>query len=391
MIPFEEAQRFVMEAAVQLGKETVPLETAYGRVLCEDIYSDVDMPPFDKSARDGYAIRSEDLDKRLKIIETIPAGRFPGKVVGECECAKIMTGSVVPHGADRVVMIEHTEMKDNAVIVTERESERNICYKAEDVRAGDVVLKNGTVVAVPEVAVLAAVGCALVPVSRRPVVGIVATGSELVEPSQKPSGAEIRNSNSYQLCSQAERAGCEPVYLGIAEDSPEAIGRVIDRNFSRVDVFLVSGGVSMGEFDYVPRVLEEKGFELLFEKVAVKPGKPTVFGKIDSKYVFGIPGNPVSTFVIFELFVKPFCYRLMGCDYSPVTVTAKLAETIKRKKAERLEFIPVSMSPDGEVGPVDYHGSAHIHAYTAANGFISIEVGEKEIEAGKYVKVTLIR
>ena len=390
MIKFDEALNIVMTSAITLEEESVPLQEACGRVLYRDVSSDIDIPPFDKSAMDGYSCRLDDLDKPLKVIETIPAGYTPQKTVGEGECSKIMTGGIVPEGADCVVMIEHTEIKDDLVIVNKKSSDRNICYKAEDIHKGDRVLQKGTLVTPAEVAVLASVGCDSVAVSRKPVLGIIATGNELVEPSQEPKSAQIRNSNSYQLYSQIEQAGCKPVYLGIIEDSPEAIGAAIDQNISNVDIFLLSGGVSMGEFDYVPGVLQEKGFMLLFQKVAIKPGKPTVFGKKENKFVFGMPGNPVSTFIIFEMLVKPFCYKLMGANYSYKMVKAKLAETIKRKKSERLSFIPVVVNKNGEIGLVKYHGSAHIHSLTKANGILSIPVSVNEIKAGESVSVIFI-
>jgi molybdopterin molybdotransferase len=391
MISFEEAHRIIMESAVELGTETVPLLESYGRVLGRDVASDIDMPPFDKSAMDGYACRSADIDRPLEIVETIPAGYSPQRTVGPGECAKIMTGGVVPDGADRVVMVEHTEIRNGRVIVTKNTGALNICYRAEDVQAGDIVLRKGTLISPGEVAVLAAVGRVDVPVSRRPVIGIVATGSELVDPAAKPSLAEIRDSNTAQLYSQVELAGCEPVVLGIVADDREAIGRLIEREIERIDIFLVSGGVSVGDYDYVPEVLEEKGFELLFQKVAIKPGRPTVFGRRGRSFVFGLPGNPVSTFVVFELLVRPFCYRLMGCSCSGLTVTAQLAGTVKRRKSSRLAHFPVQLDADGKVRPVEYHGSAHIHAYAMADGFISMPVGVSEIAEGSHVRVTLTR
>lgn len=390
MIPFEESLNIVLDSAIILEEESVPLQEACGRILYKDVCSDIDMPPFNKSAMDGFACREADLDKTLTIIETIPAGYTPRKKVDEGECSKIMTGSIVPEGADTVVMIEHTESNDGLVIVNKKSGNRNICYRAEDIQKGDTVLRKGTRITSAEIAVLASVGCDPVPVSRKPVLGIIATGSELVEPLQKPQSAQIRNSNSYQLYSQIEQAGCKPVYFGIIADSPDAIGATIDQNISNIDMFILSGGVSMGEFDYVPGVLREKGFDLLFQKVAIKPGKPTVFGKRDNTFIFGMPGNPVSTFIIFEMLVKPFCYKLMGADYAHTIVTAKCAEAIKRKQTERLSFIPVIVNRNGEVNLVKYHGSAHIHALTKANGILSIPIGVGEISAGKDVGVTIL-
>lgn len=391
MISFEKSLSIVLSSAIELDMETVPLRKACGRVLYNDIHSDIDMPPFNKSAMDGYACRFDDLGKPLIVVETIAAGITPLEKILKGECAKIMTGGVVPEGADCVVMIEHTEMRDEKVIVNKKSSARNICYRAEDVKAGEIVLQKGTLITPAEIAVLASVGCDPVPVSRQPVIGIIATGSELVEPSQKPENAKIRNSNSYQLYDQAKQAGYKPVYLGIVKDSPKSLGDIIERNISEVDVFLFSGGVSMGEFDYVPEVLLEKGFELLFRKVAIKPGKPTVFGKKNNTFVFGLPGNPVSTFIMFEIFVKPFCNKLMGSNNNPHKISARLTETIKRKKSDRLTHIPVKINSEGKVTPVKYHGSAHIHALTHSNGFIVIPIGVNTILAGEYVKVTMIK
>ncbi len=391
MISFDQALSIVLDATVELGGEPVPLCNACGRILHQDIRSDIDMPPFDKSAMDGYACRAQDLERPLHVIETIAAGSVPQKTVGEGECSKIMTGAMVPRGADCVVMIEHTTMNGGMVQVTRINSERNISYKAEDVTKDDIVLTKGTLITPAEIAVLASVGCDPVFVFRKPVVTIIATGSELVEPSEKPGPGQIRNSNSYQLVSQITQAGGQPVYLGIIGDTPQATGECIDQNLAKADIFIFSGGVSMGEFDYVPGVLKAKGFELLFQKVAVKPGKPTVFGRKENTYVFGLPGNPVSTFAIFELLVKPFCQKLMGRSYAPFTVRAPLAETITRKKADRLAILPVLLDEQSRIRPIRYHGSAHIHALTQANGFLLMAQNVFELKEGESVAVVLIR
>ncbi|MFO7914993.1 MAG: molybdopterin molybdotransferase MoeA [Candidatus Krumholzibacteriales bacterium] len=391
MIAFEKAYRLMMEAAVPPGEtEIVSLMEAGGRVLAADIYSDVDMPPFNKSAMDGYACRRKDLDSPMEIIETIPAGREPEKRVGPGQCSRIMTGAMVPEGADTVVMVEHTGLREGKVLVTRKSGRDNICRLAEDVSRGDLVLSRGTFITPAEAAVLAAVGTGNVPVARKPVLGIIATGSELVEPDRKPGRAFIRNSNSYQLYLQIEKAGFEPRYFGIARDTPGSIAEIIESNAGSVDVFLLSGGVSMGDYDFVPGVLRDKGYRLLFEKVAMKPGKPTVFGVSEDSYVFGLPGNPVSTFVIFEIFVRPFCCCLMGAEYKPRRVRAVLPAGLKRRKSGRLSHIPVRFIDSGSVERVEYHGSAHIHAYTMADGFIAVPAGTGLIEKGGQVEVTLI-
>ena len=390
MIRFDKAFEIVMSCVERVENENVALSQANGRILYKDIISDRDMPPFDKSAMDGYACKSSDLDTPLRIIETIPAGYKPKKIVSQGECSKIMTGAIVPQGADCVVMVEHTKEENELIHIEKKTGLSNICYKGEDVKQGDKVLSAGTQLTPAEIAVLASVGCDPVPVARRPVIGVLATGSELVEPFQKPSSVQIRNSNSYQLCAQIERAGCLARYFGIAEDTPEHIDRMLKEALDGSDVVLLSGGVSMGDFDFVPDILQRNGVDLKFEKVAIKPGKPTVFGIKGGKYFFGMPGNPVSTFILFEMLVRPFLLTLMGGQDCHTILRAKMKETIQRKKAQRLEFIPIRLSNNGFVEYLEYHGSAHIHAYVKANGIIAFPIGVNELLAGTEVEVILI-
>ncbi|MBU8923369.1 MAG: molybdopterin molybdotransferase MoeA [Bacteroidales bacterium] len=390
MVTFDEAFEAVMTSASPLGSEEISIEDAVGRVLSMDIISDMDMPPFDKSAMDGYACRKADLATRMKIVATIPAGEIPTVEIGSGECVKIMTGAAIPAGADVVVKVEDTEESGGMMIVKEKSNAVNICYRAEDVSAGDTVLLSGRSVGPVEIAVLAAVGRTSIKVFRKPRLGIIATGSELVEPGEKPSGAQIRNSNSYQLVAQAKISGFDADYMGIAGDSPEEIAKVLDSAAASSDIVILSGGVSMGDYDYVPGVIQKSGFDILFRKVAIKPGKPTVFARGKDKYIFGLPGNPVSTFVLFEILVRPFASRLMGMDYDPVKVRARLSVPIRRKKTARKSYIPVILDDVGSVRPVEYHGSAHIHAYAGADGIISMEPGVSCLEKGGEVDVILL-
>lgn len=390
MITFEEAFSTVMRAAVELDMEEVALMEASGRVLYEDAVSDVDMPPFDKSAMDGFACREADLDLQLSVVETIPAGKMPERAIGSGECARIMTGAAVPPGADIVVKVEDTECSGEKVTITRKSGKKNICMKAEDISKGSTILKRGMIIGPARAGVLAAAGSGRVKVFRRPRVGIIATGSELVEPDELPEEAQIRNSNSYQLHAQSLRAGLDPVYLGIAGDLPGAIMEAVENGAGQTDVLLISGGVSMGDYDFVPSVLGEAGFDLLFEKVAIKPGKPTVFARRGDSFVFGLPGNPVSTFVLFEILVKPFCYRMMGVDTAGMKVRARLAGPVGKKGGKRLSHIPVKLEVDGTARPLEYHGSAHIHAYSEANGILAVPPGNNGIDEGEVVDVLII-
>ena len=391
MIPFEEALSTVLDSACRLGTERVDITNAIDRILAEDVKSDMDMPPFNKSAMDGYACRRADLANELEVVETIPAGYTPTKSIGPNQSAKIMTGAAVPQGADCVVMVEFTETPtDSTVRFVGENTSDNICQKGEDIKAGEVVLFKGTRIRPQHIAVLASVGCAQPVVSKRPRIGILATGDELVPPASMPGPSQIRNSNSFQLTAQVESMGAVAKNYGIAKDTDKAIDKMFKEAIEENDVVLVSGGVSMGDFDLVPGIFKQNNINLLFEKVAVKPGKPTVFGVAENIYCFGLPGNPVSTFVLFDLLVKPFLYKMMGYDYTPAAAKMPLAESFRRKKTERQTWIPVVITNSGLLKPVSYHGSAHINALCIADGLIRMNVGVSEIEKGTIVPVRLI-
>ncbi|MBN1593548.1 MAG: molybdopterin molybdotransferase MoeA [Candidatus Coatesbacteria bacterium] len=391
MIPREEAFSIVMGLASLLRTEHIPLEQALGRVLAEDVLSDIDMPPFDKSAMDGYAIRREDILRELEITEVIPAGTPPSKRVGPGECAKIMTGAMIPEGADCVIMREYVELtEDGRVRFTGNDTATNICYKAEDTSIGDVVLRRGERILPQQVAILASLGCMNPLVARRPRVGIMATGDELVEPRERPGVSQIRNSNSYQLQAQAAAAGAIPKYFGIAEDTEAAIDATLKKVMAESDVVLVSGGVSVGDYDLVPAILRRNGVEMEFESLAIKPGKPTHFGLADGIYFFGLPGNPVSTFVIFELLVKPFLLKLMGHDYRPANIVMPLEQDIEKHRTKREAWYPVVLTSDGCVRPIEYHGSAHARALPQADGIICVPRGTNKLAKGEMVHVRMI-
>ena len=391
MLPFDEALRIVLDSAQKLGGERVDIARATNRILAEDVESDMDIPPRDRSVFDGYACRREDLANELKIIEIIPAGMPPKKTIGPNQCAKIMTGASVPGGADCVFMVE---LSENPTAGTVRfigeKTDDNIRPKGRDIKAGQVVLRCGTRIRPQDIAVLATVGHAEVLVARKPRVGIIATGDELVEPHAKPSPWRLRNSNSPQLVAQLESVGTVVTDYGIAKDTTDEIDRTFKKAAAENDVVLMSGGVSMGDFDLVPGILKQNNIELLFEKIALKPGKPTVFGISENLYCFGLPGNPVSTFVVFELMVKPFLYKLMGHDYAPPNVRMPLDETIGRKVTLRREWTPVTITDAGTLRKVEYHDSGHINALCGADGLVCMDVGVAEIPKGTIVQVRLI-
>ncbi len=388
---FDEALRVVEGAADKLQDEMVHLSEAAGRVLAEDVISDTDMPPFNKSAMDGFACRRADLGGRLRVTGTIKAGDIPQERIGPGQCARIMTGARVPEGADCVIMVEHTGNDgEDHIRFTGVKTAVNIAFKGEDLREGSAALEKGILLRPQHIAILASAGCARPVVYRQPRVAVLTTGDEIVEPDIKPEGTSIRNSNGSQLMAQVAAAGCVGDYRGIAGDSiAETMGAVtaaVEEN----DVLLITGGVSMGDFDFVPHVLKEAGFTLFFEKVAVKPGRPTVFGRRDNVFVFGLPGNPVSSFTIFELLVKPLLYRMSGHDYRSPALRFPIAVDYSRKKADRVAWSPVIVTERGGVVPVEYHGSAHIHALTDAWGLMAMPAGVFSYKKGDLVDVRQI-
>ena len=383
MIPFEKAYEIVMGSVVRTGTERIPFTDSPGRILAEDVTSDIDMPPFDKASMDGFACRRLEIHNELEIIETIPAGKKPGKKLGRNQCARIMTGAAIPEGADCVIIVEETE-----ILPSERlrfigtYSKDNIACKGEDVKKGDLLLGAWRQIKPQDVAIMASAGKTTVSVSRMPAVAVISSGNEIVEPQYFPGESQIRNSNSWQLLAQITRAGAMGRYYGIARDDEDATFQLVSRAIEENDLVIITGGVSMGDFDFIPGVLENAGVRLLFTRVAVQPGKPTTFGIHENAAVFGLPGNPVSSFMMFEMFIRPFISAMMNYNWRPSCPEYPLKDDFTRKYAERMALIPVRITEDGFVQPVEYHGSAHITALSGADGIITVPLGVTNLVKG---------
>ncbi len=402
MIPFEDAYQIVRSSIKKISQTTIPLDDVLGYVLAENVYSDMNMPPFRKSAMDGYACRTADIYGELEVIEVIAAGEQPTQLINKGQCAKIMTGAMLPEGADCVLIVEDMKVLANKKVrYTKVEIEScqlesstsmnlNICELGEDVQKGQLVLEKNTFLKAQHLAVLASVGCVNPTVYRKPKVGIIPTGDELVEPHQKPSVSQIRNSNGVQTVAQLRAMGIDANYYGIARDNKQATKDLIHTASIENDLVILTGGVSMGDFDFVPKVLMDAGFDLLFQSVAVQPGKPTTFGVNKNKYCFGLPGNPVSSFTQFELLVKPLLLGMMGHEHKPLNIRLPLAADYLRRKASRMSWVPVKINETGEVEMVEYHGSAHIFGLTIADGFVSYPIGVKELKKGDWINVRSI-
>lgn len=387
MIRYEEALNIVLSNVFPTCSESVELAFSEGRVLAEDVFSDINMPPFNRSAVDGFACRMEDLDQPLEVIETVRAGVFPAKQIGPGQCTRIMTGAPVPEGADCVIMVEETlEISNDRIRFTGQRTKTNLSKFAEDVRAGDKVIKSGTMIRPQHIAIMAAVGHVRLLMAARPKISVIATGDEIVEPHLKPGISQIRNSNGHQLMAQAEKAGGNPVYLGIAPDDEEQTFNLINHAMSQSDVVLLTGGVSMGTYDFVPKIIEKAGIEILFRTIALQPGKPTIFGTKGSKRVFGLPGNPVSSFTIFEILVKPMLRKMMGMADPQSALLLPMGIAYERKRTDRMQWLPVQIR-EGRVFPLEYHGSAHIFALAEADAIAAVPLGVTKLDNGELIDV----
>jgi molybdopterin molybdotransferase len=388
MLNPDAALKILEQTELSPQQEVVTLAEALGRVLAEPLRARVDSPPFSKAAMDGFALSSTDLSDRYHILETIAAGDVPRQRIAPGGCSKIMTGAMTPEGADKIVRVEFTRESEGWVTVTKPEPYENIIHRGENLKAGEPLLEP-KVLEVQDIGVLASQGYSSVPVSVAPLVGVITTGSELRRPGQELQAGQIYDSNSPQLCAQLKAMGARYRDCGLAPDKPAELAGAVEGALRDCDVLILSGGVSMGDLDFVPGVLKRAGAEIRFHKLAVKPGKPTLFAQKGRSFVFGLPGNPVSTFIIFEVFVKSFLYRWMGYSYRPRVVRGLLAETVKRRDAERLEYRPVRME-GRRIVPLSYHGSSHLSALRGAAGLIRIEIGSTRIEEGSELDVRLL-
>ena len=390
LLPFERAFETAIGYAKFIGSETVSLQNSLGRILAEDVISDVDMPPFNRAAMDGYACRRPDIGNELTVIEEIPAGTVPQRKIGENQCAKIMTGAIVPEGADTVIMVEQTQkVGENKIRFVGKDTVSNIAKKGEDVHSGDIILRKGKILYPQHIAILAAVGKVRVSVAKKPMVAIISTGDEIVEPDKKPTLSQTRNVNSYELMAKIEQVGAEYKYYGLIGDDFEKIDKVFKTALAECGLVIITGGVSMGDYDIVPQIFRKNGVKILFDRIAIKPGRPTTFGVVGEKIVWGMPGNPVSTLISFELFVKPFLFKMMGHNYNPIKISLPLEQTISRNKTARASWIPVKITDDGKIRTIEYNGSGHIASFIDADGAICIPRGVAKIDKNSPVDVRL--
>jgi molybdopterin molybdotransferase len=418
MLSVEEALQKILDAVNVLEAESVPIMESLGQVLAEDIISDINVPPWDNSAFDGYAVRAEDTrgasektPKTLKVIDTVIAGGISQKEVVPGTAIRIMTGAPLPRGADSVVQFEDTDDAKNkdassnqspeqVNVFTETKTGQSIRHAGEDISRGKIVLKKGTVIRPAEIGLAASMGRNRLEVIRRPVVAVLSTGDELVEIDKPLTEGKIYNSNTYSIASLVKRYGCIPKILGIARDNEKELVKKL-KQAQDADMLLTTGGVSMGDYDMVKDILARDG-EMVFWKVRVKPGKPLAFGKIKGKDKngkaksiphLGLPGNVTSCMVSFELFVRPALLKMMGkSNLLKPTVTAIIENTVKNDAGRRIYDRAIIEKRDGHyyarlTGP---QGSGILTSMSLANGLVLIPEETEMVNKGDTVQVLML-
>ena len=397
MISVEEAQERVLAEIEIVGTEQVAFTDALGRVLREDIIAASDVPQADNTAMDGYAVSAEDIANppaRLRVIEDLPAGRVAAKKVEKNTAIRIMTGALIPEGADAVAHVEITDAGSDFVTVKQSLTRgTNLRKNGEDMRAGDVVLANGTLIGAAEIGVLASVQKSVVRVGRRPTVAIISTGDEIVDVDEPQEFGKVVNSNSYSLAALAREAGAMPRMMGIVRDTREATIAAIESALE-CDFIISSGGVSVGAYDFVKDALDALGAETKFWQIAMKPGKPVVLSRVRERVYFGLPGNPVSCMVSFLLFIAPALRKAMGqkSGILPPTVKTRLMGPLK-SRGDRRNYLRVRVvARDGELiaYPMTAQGSGVSTSMVQANGFAIVETAVTSVNAGDTISTILV-
>ncbi len=396
-VTFDHARAVITDKMAELApepsRETVRLDDALGRVLASVVTADRDYPPFNRSARDGFAVRASDVANppaRMKIIGQTRAGEPSKFQLQPGETVEIMTGAPGPEGADTVVMWEHSARDgDHVALEKSVPAGKNLIFRGSEAKQGSVVLEPGVPLDYPEIALLASTGNTSVDVYRKPVAAILSTGDEVVELDAAPEPFQIRNSNAYSLAMQVRRQGGEPRILPIAPDRLDRTRKLVEEGL-KADLLLLSGGVSMGKYDFVEQVLSDLGAELYFTEVKIQPGKPLVFGRVGSTPVFGLPGNPISTMVTFEVFARIALHRLAGRKSSPLPyLVARLGSDFKHKPV-LTRFLPSVLEGDyGEatVNPVKWQGSGDLVALARANCFLVATPDRESWKVGESIFV----
>jgi molybdenum cofactor synthesis domain-containing protein len=398
MISISEAIQIVTAQTAQLSAEEVAVDQSRGRILAEDIVADTDLPPFDRAQMDGYAVRSADVANvpaGLRIVGESAAGAGWHHEMKTGEAVRIMTGAPVPAGADAVQQVELTRENDSQVeILKPVELGRSIVRRASEIKSGEIVLRAGEEINAAMIATLASFGYAKVKVARRPRVAVMATGSELVDVDQKPGQDQIRDSNNYTIAAYAELSNAVVERLPLAGDDTEELKRQISRAAEHADVLITSGGVSMGVYDFTKAALKELGAEIFFERVALRPGKPIVFGRLGNTLVFGLPGNPVSVSVTFNLFVRTALRAMQRATETRLAEDRAVLARDLKGSIDRESYLPAVLRTDEKgtllADPLKWGGSSDFVSFSRATALINVPAGQRAIPAGSTVRIVLL-
>ncbi len=391
-LEFDEARRIVVETVRSLVRtirtQLVPLEEAHSRILAETVHAERDYPALERSLRDGYAVKAQDLPGTLAVRGEVRAGDKEQAPLSAREALEIMTGAPVPLGADAVVMVEHvTQMGGEVKIDQTAEAGQFINKRGAEARVGDVLIPARTKLDASHIAVLAAAGRIVVPLFAKPRAAILATGDEIVALSEQPAAHQIRNSNSYMLAALVRATGGEPVILSVARDTKDALVPLLKEGLT-YDLLIVTGGVSAGKYDLVKPTLRDLGAEFQFERVRIQPGQPTVFGVANGKPVFGLPGNPGSSLVTYLLFAQPALTLLGGASDTILPLLSARLEAPFRHKGGLTRFLPARLSADGEqLRHISWQGSSDIPALAKANCFLVADHDRESWAVGDSIRV----
>ncbi|HWR49848.1 MAG TPA: gephyrin-like molybdotransferase Glp [Bryobacteraceae bacterium] len=391
-LTFEAARACVVENVTALRAlpqvETVTLADAAGRVLASPVFADRDWPATPRSVRDGFAVRSSDTPGRLRLAGEIRAGEPASAAVGIGECIEIMTGATIPEGADAVVMVEHTRREGDYIEAPAAKPGQFINPRASEARRGGLLLEPGSRIGFAEIALMAAAGCSHVSVFLRPRVAILATGDEIVQVHETPLAHQIRNSNAHSLAAQVRRAGGVPAILPVARDTRDATRALIEQGLA-ADLLLLSGGVSAGKYDVVEDVLASLGAGFYFDRALIQPGQPVVFGRVNRAFFFGLPGNPASTMVTFEIFARAAVELLGGQRESLLPLTLAPLATPFRHKPGLTRFLPARLDSGETVTHIPWQGSGDVPAIARANVFLVAAADRESWERGDLIQVLM--
>lgn len=388
MISFNQAFEYSQQIASGIKPEadSVVISLASGHILLEQVKAPFPIPAFSKSAMDGFAVLESEKSEKLGIAGTIIAGDEHNLVIPPGKCYRIMTGAKIPENAGRVIMKEHVKEENGHIFIQKFSSKTNIILKGEDAKTGTILLEAGVQLKDRHIGILATAGYDKVKVSKKPRVAILNTGTELVEAGEQSFAGSVYNSNGPQTIAQLKSMGITADYLGIAVDHKAFTKQQIQKGIEKNQVLIITGGVSEGDYDFVPEIIQELGFKIVFNKIATQPGKPTTLAVKDGKVIWGLPGNPVSSFVIFRQFVEPFIISMMGGNWQNPEFMMPVGVDITRKNAERDKWIPANIQND-RIIPVEYHGSAHIHSISFAGYMMCIPREVNKLKKGESVRV----